>query len=74
MGKRAADVELELAIAELRGCCRRLGRGRVVLTVERLGGATVDYGLHVSPETTDDIERIMREIPRRVRSRPKEAG
>jgi GAF domain-containing protein len=61
------DVDLELAIQDLRGYCSRLPHGRVILAVTRHERVTIAHDLAVDPLTADEIERLMREKPRRKR-------
>jgi hypothetical protein len=61
------DVDLELAISDLRGYCSRLPHGRVILAVTRYDKVTIGHDLTVDRLTADEIERLMREKPRRRR-------
>jgi len=61
------DLDLEKAIADLRGYCSRLAHGRVILTVARHDGHTYGHELEVERLTTEDWERMMRELPRKQR-------
>jgi hypothetical protein len=58
------DVDLELAISELRAACQGMRRGTITLRVERDCGITVHYHLDPDPLTDADINRMMRERPR----------
>lgn len=59
------DAGLELAIDELRGYCSRLPHGRVILTVERYDRHTVCHDLAIERTTIEDLDRLIREVPRR---------
>lgn len=57
------DVELEEALRSLRSRVERTAKGRVTLTIERLGGMTVDYHVASDGMTSREVERVMREVP-----------
>ena len=63
----AVDVELEEAVEGLRQYVSRCATGRVHLVVERLDRVTIAHALEADRLTTADIERVMKEPPRRVR-------
>lgn len=62
------DVELEEFLNEIRRRCHRLDRGRVLMTIERDQGVTVRTECHTDALTEGDIDRLMRETPRRERT------
>ena len=72
------DLELEVAIADLRGYCSRLSHGRVTLVVDRYDRQTIAHHLEADRLTTNDLERLMREPPHkevaRLRSKKVEGG
>jgi hypothetical protein len=59
------DVELELAIQDLRGYCSRLSHGRVLLAVTQHDSMAISHDLAVDHLTLEEVERIMREKPER---------
>ena len=59
------DVMLEAAIDELRRHCDRLGHGRIHLWVDVDGRRVTGHELGFDRETSEDIDRVMREPPRK---------
>lgn len=59
------DAELEEAIQRFRSRIEHVAKGRVTLTVERLGRLTVDYHVDSDPMTTREVARVMQEVPRK---------
>lgn len=59
------DTELEEGIGRFREYRRRLRRGRVHLVVEVQGDVTVGHDVYADALTEGDVERVMREKPRR---------
>lgn len=59
------DVQLELAIEQLRKYARNLPHGRLRLELERDGGSTVDYRIERDTMTDGDYGRLMTQPPNR---------
>jgi len=53
----------EAAYAEARAAEQRLRCGRVVLTIEKLGGVVIDHSVEVEYFTHTDLDRLMRQRP-----------
>jgi hypothetical protein len=60
---RPLDPTLDDAIERFWRECRALYAGRRILTVEKVGGVTVEATVERSALRTDDIARLMREQP-----------
>lgn len=65
---REVDLLLEAAVTNLRRYCGRLGRGRIHLWVDVHDRSVVGHSLECDFETSEDIDRMMREPPRKVRA------
>ena len=59
------DAGLDMAINDLRSYCRHLRRGRILLVLDRVDGYTADYRIERDALTSEDLQRIMQEPPRR---------
>ena len=60
---RPPDPTLDDAIERFWRECRALYAWRRILTVEKVGGVTVEATVERSALRTDDIARLMRETP-----------
>jgi hypothetical protein len=61
------DLQFDVAVAQARQYCDRLKQGRVTLVLHRLDSRTVAHSVAADPLTEEEIDRLMREKPRRKR-------
>jgi len=60
---KGVDIQLELALREVRAVSARLPHGRVVLTLAKHQGRVAEWDVEATEETAEDIDRIMRQVP-----------